>query len=165
LAPPVFPAKRRHVAKVLAALSNGGRILMTLDLTFKDVCSAIKKQGKEDPKLIEAVDQLLGLALVCSPLVLGDAAVALLPTLAVKNEIIKIGKGVFEKLTKKKDDDYIKRQETMQLAYGLLVFTAFFDALDIRIPKCLFQNFLSPLNLLDSKRGGLIRGGTANVDA
>ena len=110
---------------------------MNLDLTFKDLCSAIKQQGKEDPKLIEAVDKLLGLALICSPVVLGPAALALLPTLAVKNEIFKIGKGVFEKLTKKKDEDYAKRQETMQMSYGLLVFTAFFDALDARIPKVL----------------------------
>ena len=65
---------------------------MNLDLSFKDVCATIKKQGKDDPKLIEAVDKLLGLALICSPVVLGPAAVALLPTLAVKNEIIKIGK-------------------------------------------------------------------------
>ncbi len=110
---------------------------MTLDLTFKDICATIKKKGKGDPKLIEAVDQLLGLALICSPLVLGPIAVVLLPTLAVKNEIIKIGKGVFEKLTEKKDDDYLGRQETMQMAYGLIVFTAFFDALDARIPKAL----------------------------
>ncbi|OYT92151.1 MAG: hypothetical protein CFE43_09580 [Burkholderiales bacterium PBB3] len=110
---------------------------MTLNLTFKDVCITIKKQGKDDPKLIEAVDQLLGLALICSPMVLGPAAVALLPTLAVKNEVIKIGKSVFEKLGKRKDDDYLERQATMQMAYGLLVFTSFFDALDTKLPKTL----------------------------
>jgi hypothetical protein len=32
-------------------------------------------------------------------------------------------------------------------------------------PKCPFQNFLSLLNHLDSRKGGLIRGGAANVDA
>jgi hypothetical protein len=127
---------------------------MTLDLTFNDVCLTIKKQGKEDPKLIEAVDKLLGLALICSPVVLGPAAaVALLPTLAEKNEIIKIGKGVFEKLTKKKNDDYAKRQETMQMAYGLLVFTAFFDALDARIPKILREE----IALLEPEKAFLVK--------
>ena len=110
---------------------------MNLDLTFKDICSAIKAQERDDPKLIEAVDKLLGLALICSPIILGPAAVALLPTLAVKNEIIKIGKEVFEKLTKRREADYLKRQETMQLVYGLLVFTAFFDAIDEKLPQSL----------------------------
>jgi hypothetical protein len=110
---------------------------MEIDLTFKSLCAAIKKQGKEDAKLLEAVDSLLGLALICSPVVLGPAAAALLPTLAVKNELVKIGKSVFEKLTKKKDEDYLLRYETMRTTYGLLVFTSFFDALDAGIPKAL----------------------------
>ena len=80
---------------------------MSLEWNFKSVCASIKAQGKDDPKLIEAVDNLLGMALVCSPMVLGPAAAAVLPTLAVKNELIKIGKSVFEKLTKKKDEEYI----------------------------------------------------------
>lgn len=62
---------------------------MSIELTFKSVCASIKKQGKDDPKLIEAVDNLLGLALICSPAILGPAAAALLPTLAVKNELGK----------------------------------------------------------------------------
>jgi hypothetical protein len=119
---------------------------MSLDLTFKSVCATIKKQGKDDPKLIEAVDSLLGLALICSPVVLGPAAVALLPTLATKNELVKIGKGVFEKLTNKKQEDYLLRYETMSTAYGLLVFTSFFDALDARLPDALRRE----IGLLDS---------------
>ena len=81
------------------------------------------------------------------------AAAALLPTIAVKNEIIKISKGVFEKLTKKKDDDYLKRQETMQLAYGLLVFTAFFEALDTRIPEVLRNQ----IALLEQEKAFLVK--------
>ena len=134
---------------------------MNLDLTFKDLCSTIKMQGKEDPKLIEAVDKLLGLALICSPVVLGPAALALLPTLAVKNEVFKIGKGVFEKLTKKKDEDYSKRQETMQISYGLLVFTAFFDALDARIPKALRDE----IGLLDPEKAFLVKDAVAKAQA
>jgi hypothetical protein len=82
---------------------------MTLELSFKQVCEFVKKDGKKDPKLIEAVDNLLGIVLICSPVVVGPAAVALLPTLAVKNELVKIGKFVFDKLSKK-DDDYVARQ-------------------------------------------------------
>jgi hypothetical protein len=108
---------------------------MNLEITFKQVCDLIKKDGKNDPTLISAIDQLLGLAIVCSPAFLGPAAAALLPTLAVKNEIVKLGKGIFETITKKKDGDYVGRQERMQMAYGLLVFTAFFESLDDLMPK------------------------------
>lgn len=116
---------------------NPNTLQMSTDITFDDVCKAIKEQGREDPTLIEAADNLLGLALVCSPVVLGPAAVLALPALAVKNELIKIGKSVFEKLTKKKTDDYLSRHESMRTAYGLIVFTSFFDALDAGLPKAL----------------------------
>lgn len=108
-------------------------------------------QGKADSKLIEAVDNLLGFALICSPVALGPAAAALLPTLAAKNELTKIGKNVFEKFTKKKDEDYVLRQETMQAAYGLLVFTSFFDALDSRMPEALRKE----IKLLDADKAFL----------
>lgn len=126
---------------------------MDLELTFKSVCTTIKQHGKEDPKLLEAVDNLLGVSLICSPIVLGPAAAALLPTLAVKNDLIKIGKSVFEKLTKKKDEDYVLRHQTMSAAYGLLVFTSFFDALDSRLPEALRKEFA----LLNSEKAFLAK--------
>jgi hypothetical protein len=58
-----------------------------------------------------------------------------LPTLAVKNELVKLGTGVFDSLTKKKDDDYLATQQRMLTAYGLLCFTAFFEALDKQLSK------------------------------
>jgi len=134
---------------------------MSIDLTFKSVCDTIKKQGKEDAKLLEAVDSLLGLALICSPVVLGPAAVALLPTLAVKNEMVKIGKTVFEKITKRKDEDYLLRNETMRTAYGLLVFTSFFDALDARIPEAL----RAEIALMDSEKAFLAKDSVKNISA
>lgn len=121
---------------------------MSLDLTFKQVCTTVKKQGSADPKLLDAVDNLLGMALICSPGVLGPTAAALLPTLAAKNELVKIGKKVFDKFTKQKDEDYLLRHETMRTAYGLLVFTAFFDALDSRISEQLRKE----IGLLDTEK-------------
>lgn len=107
---------------------------MTLDITLKQVCDFVAKDGAKDPHLIQAVDNLLGLTLLCAPVVVGPAAAALLPLLAVKNELVKIGKFIFDKLTKNRDDDYVARQERMQTAYGLICFTAFFEALDRQIP-------------------------------
>src|SRR5271157_2480956 len=107
---------------------------MPLDLSFKQVCDFIKKDQKDNQPLIDAVDKLLGLTLVCSPVLIGPAAAALLPAIAVKNEIVKLGKSVFETFSNKKDDDYIAKQQRMEIAYGLICFTAFFEALDQQIP-------------------------------
>ncbi|HZF61419.1 MAG TPA: ATP-binding protein [Desulfovibrio sp.] len=126
---------------------------MSLELTFKSVCATIKKQEKNDPELIKAVDNLLGLALVCSPVVLGPQAAAILPLIAAKNEVIKIGKYVFERFTKKKDEDYVLRYETMRTAYGLLVFTSFFDALDAIIPDVLRKE----ISILDAEKAFLVK--------
>jgi hypothetical protein len=97
---------------------------VTLDLSFAQVCEIVKKEGKKDPKLIEAVDALLGFVLVRSPVLISETVAALLPTLVAKNELVKIGKLVFAELSKKKDLDYLTRQKHMQVAYGLLCFTA-----------------------------------------
>jgi hypothetical protein len=72
---------------------------MALDYTFQQVKEFVKK---DQPQLIEAVDKLLGLALICSPIVLGPAAAPLLALISVKNELTKLGTGLFEALTKKK---------------------------------------------------------------
>ena len=119
---------------------------MALDLTFKQVCDFVKK---DDPKLIDAVDKLLSLTLVCSPVVFGPAAViALLPLISTKNELVRIGKGLFDSLSAKKDDDYIAKQQRMQMAYGLMCYTAFFEALDRHIP----EKFREKLGLIGEEK-------------
>jgi hypothetical protein len=129
---------------------------MPLDLSFKQVCEFIKK---DDPTLIEDVDKLLGLLLVCSPIVVGPAAAAFLPLIAVKNELIKLGKGVFEAFSEKKDDDYVARQQRMEIAYGLICFTAFFEALDRQIPK----EFRTKIGLLKGEKTFLARKARAKA--
>lgn len=108
---------------------------MELDVSFKYVCESLKKEGAQDSKLIEAIDSFLGLTIVCAPIALGPAALALLPILSVKNELTKIGRRVFGAATKNQGDDYLARLERMRNAYGLLVYTAFFEALDKAIPR------------------------------
>ena len=60
---------------------------MRLELSFQGVCEAIKN---DDPSLIDAIDTLLGLALVCSPAMFGPPGYTLLPFLAAKDELIKL---------------------------------------------------------------------------
>lgn len=107
---------------------------MELDVNFKSVCEALKKDGGQDSKLIEAVDALLGLTIVCAPIALGPAGVGLLSILSVKNELTKICRRVFGAATKTQGNDYFARFERMRTAHGLLVYTAFFASLDKAIP-------------------------------
>ncbi|NYT09871.1 MAG: hypothetical protein GKC09_08045 [Methanosarcinales archaeon] len=106
---------------------------MQLDLTFKQVCEFIKK---DDPNIIGAVEKLLGRAQVCSPVLIEPATAAvILPVISIANKIVEIGKGVFEEVTTNRDDDYLARQHRMEIAYGLICFTAFFEALDRQISE------------------------------
>ena len=105
---------------------------MSTSFTFESVCQIIKKKYPDDAKLIDAIDLLLGTAMVLSPLVLGPVGTPALALLGVKSELVKIGKRVYEKLTAKpeEEEDALKRSERMNLAYCLISYTAFFDALD-----------------------------------
>jgi hypothetical protein len=121
---------------------------MSVDLTFKDVCSFIKK---DEPHLIESIDKLLALPLLCSPFFMDG--LALLPLLTAKNEITKLTKGVFDAFIKKQDTDYIVLQRRMTIAYGLISFTAFFDALDRQLPAAV----RGQINLKKEERAGITK--------
>lgn len=110
---------------------------MALDLSFKQVCELIKKDQQHDPLFIDIVDKFLGLTLLCGPVFAGPAAAAFLPLITAKNELIRLGKSVFKVFSDKKDDDYVDRQQRMQVAYSLICFSAFFEALDRHIPSAL----------------------------
>jgi hypothetical protein len=103
---------------------------MPLDLSFKQVCSLIKR---DRPDLVDAIDKLLGLMLLCSPAFTGS--VALLPFLTAKNELTKLSKWTFDAFTKRKAESYFDRHSRMQMAFGLISYTAFFEALDYLLPE------------------------------
>jgi len=121
---------------------------MSLDLTFKQVCAFIEK---DQPKLVDTVDKLLGLTFVCAPAVFGPAGLVFLPLLGVKNQLIELGKSVFDLFSRKKDADYLARQKRMEVAYVLICYTAFFDALDVQLP----ENLRRQIALTHSEKLGL----------
>ncbi len=100
---------------------------MPKDLTFTEVCSFIKS---DDGKLIEAADNLLGAAIICSPAIFGPAALPALSLLGAKNGLTALGRNLLSKITSKKESDYLARMQRMEVAYGLICYTAFFDAID-----------------------------------
>jgi hypothetical protein len=108
---------------------------MKTELTFGEVCNFIKE---DNPKLLEDVDKLLGFALILAPFVLFPSPLSVAPALGllgIKSELTGIGKRLYEKLTAKKDKDPLAKQQRMEAAYGLICFTAFFDAIDVQLPE------------------------------
>ena len=104
---------------------------MLQDLTFREVCKLLKR---DDGSPIDAVDKLLGATIVLSVGVIGPQALPALGLLRAKDEITRLGKNLLEKVTSKKEADFIVRTEQMKIAYGLMCFTAFFEALDRLLP-------------------------------
>lgn len=105
---------------------------MPYSLTFKEVAKFVKDKNK-DPKLIENVDALLGMALVLAPAFVGMPWAPLpftLSLLGLKGELVKAGKVLYAKLVGEEDENSIDRYRRMEAAYGLICFTAFFEAVD-----------------------------------
>jgi energy-coupling factor transporter ATP-binding protein EcfA2 len=132
---------------------NTGELTMTKDLTFKEVCKFLKE---EDGSLIDAVDKLLGAAIVLSPVILGPAALPILGLLGAKGELTKLGKSLFEKVIAKKEADYLSRMERMRMAYGLICFTAFFEALDRLLP----DNLRKKISLQPAEKNRIVEHAT-----
>jgi hypothetical protein len=123
---------------------------LALDLTFQQVKEFLKK---DQPTLIDTADRLLGLTLVCSPLVLGPIAAPLLGLVAVKNELTKAGVALFNAVARKKDSDFLAHQERLKAAYTLICYTAYFEAVDRQLPS----GFRSRLSLAAEDRAAIAK--------
>lgn len=108
---------------------------MMIDLSFNSVRKLVRNNYSE---LIDEVDALSGLILLVTVATTGNpitaaalsAAVGTLSSLlTVKNEFPKLGKKIIEKITSKNDNDPLALQQRMEVAYCLICYTAFFDAL------------------------------------
>jgi hypothetical protein len=131
---------------------------MLRDLSFKDVCEFIKA---DDPSFLDAADKLLGLGLILSPLALGlppEATASVLGLIEVKNELVKLGKDLFEKVTRRKDEDTLAQQERMRVVYGLICYTAFFEAVDQVMPE-----IKKPLGLQPEEKFLLSKGAVSRA--
>lgn len=111
-----------------------------MNYSFKDVCNYVKKSYAKDSKVISAIDNIAGVAII--GLITGVAITqqSALPfgLLSVKNEITKLSKFIYNKLTKsRKDEDFLCHQERMRITYSLICYTSFFEAVDRLLPDSL----------------------------
>src|ERR1700755_877142 len=131
---------------------------MPADLTFKKVCEFIQK---DDSKLIESADALLGFIMLLSPALVSVPGTTLpltISLLGAKNEIVKLGQFICRKLTTKKDSNSLAKQERMEAVYGLICYTAFFEAIDESLP-----DISKSLDFKLHEKQGLARSALAKI--
>lgn len=104
-----------------------------------------------DDSIIDAIDGILSLAVVVSPVVAGPAALPLLGLLEWKNEAVKLAREAIKKLTKAQPRDYLEQAAKMAAANCLLTYTAYFDALQTHLP-----GLLESVNLSEAEKNRII---------
>jgi len=100
-------------------------------LKFSEVRKFVEQSRDPEPKLIDAADSILGVLLVLGPTIAGlppEVVTASLGLLGAKDQLVKLGKALFKKITKTPGDDPLQRERTMSIAFCLISYSAFFDA-------------------------------------
>lgn len=86
-------------------------------------------------KTFEAVDQLIDVALVFSPALLGPVGFTLYALLEPKDHLVSACKSVVKAISKSDARDYLSAAENLAAAHCLLTFTSYFEALDLYMPE------------------------------
>ncbi|MCM1154972.1 MAG: hypothetical protein NC392_06380 [Roseburia sp.] len=103
-------------------------------LTFDDVCKQLKKNN-EFNEISDGLSALSGAAILLLGIrsANGDIS-AFLNALTIKDELVRIGSCILDKIIKDKSNEYDKRIHQIQWAYSMIYYTAFFDVLDEQMP-------------------------------
>lgn len=106
---------------------------MIKDFHFKDIRTYLEKQN--DTAILDAFDKLADAAIIFTPMLFGPQFLPLLELLEVKDKLVGLGKSVVGFIASKQEPDCVMRFEQMKVAYALICFTAYFEALDNELPK------------------------------
>jgi len=105
---------------------------MINDFRYKTVRKYL--ETKNDTVILDAFSKLADVALIFTPVALGPAFLPLLSMLTVKDRIFNLGRAIVKFVTKQSEPSYVDRAEQIKIAYGLICFTAYFEALSERLP-------------------------------
>ena len=113
-------------------------------ISIKDVRKLIEDKNIGE-SVFDAVDKLLGLLLVFSPIALGPAALPLLGLIEPKNELVATFKNAARKISKSDPEDYLDQASRMAAANTMLTYTAFFEAF-----RHVWPRFVAEFKLTDA---------------
>ncbi len=105
------------------------------DCQFKDIEKYLKKDATIGKDILDAFESLSDAAIVFSPIVFGPQATSLFQLLDVKDRLFQLGNKVLDYITKQKETDYISRTEQLRVAYSLIGYTSYFEALQNSMPE------------------------------
>ena len=104
-------------------------------ISLRDVRRLLEEKQIDDSAL-DAVDKLLDAVILLSPVVAGPVvATVLFSLIEPKNALINLGRDAIKKFAKPIPDDYLNQATRLAAANCLLTYTAYFDALEHRLPK------------------------------
>ena len=113
-------------------------------ISLKDVRKLIEDKSIGE-SVLDAVDKLLGLALVFSPIALGPAALPLLGLIEPKNELIATFKDAARRISRSDVEDYLDQASRMAAANTMVTYTAFFEAF-----RQVWPRFVAEFKLTDA---------------
>ena len=106
---------------------------MVSEFKFKEVRAYLEK--KDGAEIIDAFDQLADVALLFTPIVFGIQFSPILELLDIKDRLFNLGRSVVSFIAKQTEPTYVERVEQIKFAYGMIGFTAYFEALCELFPK------------------------------
>ena len=124
-------------------------------ISLRDVRELLERQSA-DTKVLSAVSGLLDVALLLSPAYTGpDTAAALLGLFEAKNALVNLARQAIERFAKPPPEDYLDQAARFATANCLLTYTAYFDALQRRMPDLMKR---VKLNHEEKERVGHTKG-------
>jgi hypothetical protein len=126
-------------------------------MSLRDVRKLIKDENMAESAL-DVVNDLLGAAIVLSPMLFGPVALALLPMIEVKDELVRLGKDAIKAIAKSQASDYLDKAKRLAAANCLLTFTVYFDALNHLLP-----GLMKELTLTDEVKRRIAAEGAAST--
>jgi energy-coupling factor transporter ATP-binding protein EcfA2 len=99
-----------------------------------DEIKKLATKDRWDREAIDALDRFLGVAILLTPVVAGPAGLFALELLQPKDELIKLARVAAQRFVKGKPTDFLARHERLTAAYTLLTYSAFFEALELKLP-------------------------------
>jgi len=108
-------------------------------ISLRDVRKLLEEKPIDDAPL-DAVSKLLDAAILLSPLIAGPVVGAsLLVLVEPKNALVELGRDAIRKFAKPDSGDYMAQATRFAAANCLLTYTAYFDALNRRLPDLMKQ--------------------------
>jgi hypothetical protein len=109
---------------------------ITSEISINGVRAFLAENDKNDTKLLDFVDQLLGALLVLSPAVLGPIGLPLLALIEPKNQLVDNIQYTIDKFASRSNAaNFTERTIRLAAVNCLITFTAYFDVLAEQLPE------------------------------